>query len=149
MKRRPFLRGVHMKGAFHKMRRGVQTVPVQLGQIGKLRDGMQVRRRENVVDKRPVIFAVGKQGVIGTFQGHVRQRRSQQILPVALASAAVVRQVDDKIRTVRGGVVEFPDGFRVLLIIGVVIWQKAVHFQVSRSCFRHQEGMEIFLLAAL
>ena len=88
---------------------GLQALPLQLGQIRQLRDGMQVRGGEYIVDVRPVVLAVRQQGVVRAGQGFVRQRSRQQVLPVALVSAAVVRQVDDEVRAVPGGVVEVPD----------------------------------------
>ena len=104
---------------------------------------MQVRGGEYIVDVRPVVPAVRQQGGICAGQGPVRQGGRQQVLPVALVSAAVVRQVDDEVRAAPGGVVEVPDSPGFFLVVRVIVRQEAVHLQVSDSRIRQQEGVKV------
>ena len=121
----PLCRWLHREGALHKVGGGLDSVPLQLGQIRQVRDGVQLLRGEHLLDIGAVVVALRQQGIVGAGEGAVRQGRRQQLLPVDLASAGVVRQVDDEIRAVRRLAVKRPQRRLVRLVCSLVLRRAA------------------------
>ena len=139
----PLCRWLHREGALHKVGGGLDAVPLQLGQIRQVRDGVQLLRGEHLLDIGAVVAALRQQGIVGAGEGTVRQGRRQQLLPVDLASARVVRQVDDEIRAVRRLAVEVRQGRPVCGVAVLIFRREAVDLHIPHVSAGQEQGVEV------
>ena len=105
-------------------------------QTGELVQGEETLGGKDLIQIRGVVAAVADQGQVLAGQGLINVGGDQQLLPVSLAPAAVVRQIKDQVGAVPTLPVEVRQDGTVRLVLG----GKTVDFHIAHPTLRQQEG---------